>query len=264
MSSFGSELRYHPKLKDVKFRLFVPFMKLFYQVFGLFGFFAGGEYLRGLYFRKTLNKYKFEFNTVLDAGCGYGYYSFYLARKYPTATIEACDSDADHINENKYIQHQLKLTNLLFLKVDLGKLSERNKYDMAISVDVLELIEDDLKVVKNISDALKKGGYFLLHTPKRNQQDTSGSWKVRCPDRVREGYSWEEISQLLESNGFEIIKKVNTFGVFGVIGLKMHSLLPTRYLKRMFAIPINCINFLDTLTQHKNGQAFLLIAKKKL
>lgn len=263
MVMFGSELRYHPKLKDVKLDWMVPLVKLYYQMFGLFGFYGGGEYLRGLYFRKTLNKYKFEFDSVLDAGCGYGYHSFYLARRFPRATIDACDFDAEIIEENKYILSQLKLFNLNFFQQDLVKLSEQNKYELIFSIDVLELIEDDVRVVRNISMALKKGGYFLLHTPKKDLQDENEAWREVCPDRLREGYTQEEISQILENNGFEIIKTIKTFGPFGITGNKIHAWLPKRYLKRMLAIPINCLNFLDILTEHKEGHAFLVIAKKK-
>lgn len=263
MPIFGRELIFHPHFKHVKFRIFVPILTAYYLTFGLFGFYGGGEYLRSRYFRRTLNRYKFDFDSVLDAGCGYGYYSFYLARKYPNAIIDACDFDADIINENKYILSQLKLKNLNFFQEDLTELSKHNKYDVIFSIDVLEAIENDVKVIKNIRNALKKGGHFLLHTPKKNQQDTNNNWKEERPERVREGYTRDKISQLLESNGFEIIEKIKTFGTFGMIGNKIDSLLPTRLLKLILSIPLNCINFLDTLTKNKKGQAFLVIAKKR-
>jgi cyclopropane fatty-acyl-phospholipid synthase-like methyltransferase len=210
-----------------------------------------------------LNRYRFKFDSILDAGCGYGYYSFYLARKYPSAIIDAWDLDAGMINENRCIQDRLKLKKLNFVHADLTELSKRNEYDMVISIDVLEAIEDDVKVIKNISNALKKGGHFLLHTPRRNHKDMNDSWKVERPERVREGYTRDEISQLLKEHGFEIIEVIKTFGTFGMVGNKIDSLLPTRYLKLMLSIPLNCINFLDTLTKNKKGQAFLVVARKK-
>ncbi len=263
MKLFGSELKFHPKMDGLKSDRIRTIVELHHHLFGYFGFYGGGEYLRSLHFRRALNRHKFDFLSVLDAGCGHGHYSFYLAHKYPKATIDACDNDSDLINHNKYIQDRLKIKNLNFFQQDLIHLSEHSKYDMIFSIDVLENIEDDVEVVKNIYHALKKGGHFLLHTPRKNEKDTSGAWKKEHPTRVREGYTEEEISQLLESHGFEIIEKIETFGLFGMIGNKIDFFLPSSYLKRIFAIPINCINFLDILAVHKKGRAFFLTAQKK-
>lgn len=249
-------------MDEVKLSLIRNMVELHHHLFGYFGFYGGGEYLRTLYFRRALKKHKFKFHSVLDAGCGHAPCAFYLAHKYPKALINACDFDSDQINHNKYIQDKLKIKNLDFFQQDLIQLSEHDKYDLIFSVDVLESIEDDIEVFKNICHALKKGGHFLLHTPRRNEKDTSGAWKRKHPSRAREGYTIDEISQLLEGHGVEIIEIINTFGFFGMIGNKIDFFLPTSYLKRICAIPINCINILDTLTVQKEGLAFFVVAKK--
>ena len=64
MIVFGSELRYHSRLKDVRLRPLIPVMRLFYQIFGLFGFYGGGEYLRSLYFRRILKRHRFKFDSL--------------------------------------------------------------------------------------------------------------------------------------------------------------------------------------------------------
>lgn len=272
MTVFGSELRFHPKLEHAKLGILIQIAKLYLLMFGVFGILGGGEYLRSLYFRKMLNKYKFKFNSVLDAGCGHGYYSFYLARKYPNVIIDACDLDGDIINENKYIQNQSKTTNINFFQLDLGKMFELNltlsEYDFIFSIDVLEHIENDEKVIKNICNTLKRGGYLLIHTPQKDQRHIFNStpvhWKEECPDHAREGYSVNEMSQLLERNGFDIIEKINTFSIFGEISYRMHLLVSTRQSQKIFAVPINCISWLDTVTRHKKGNGLLIIAKKKV
>ncbi len=263
MKLFGSELKFHPKMDEVKSDRIRMMVELHHRLFGYFGFYGGGEYLRSLYFRRVLNRHQFKFLSVLDAGCGYGHYSFYLAHKYPKAVIDACDFDTDLISHNKYIKGRLNIKNLNFFQQDLIHLSEHDKYDMIFSIDVLESIEDDSKVVKNIYHALKEGGHFLLHTPNRNEKDTRGAWRSKHPYRVREGYTANEIFQLLEDHGFEIVEKINTFGFFGMIGNKIDSILPTSFLKRISAIPINCINCLDILAIHNKGNAFFMTAKKR-
>lgn len=265
MIVFGSELRYHPKLEHVKSGLLKPIAKLYLQIFGIFGMFDSGAFLRSVYFKKMLNKYKlFKFNSVLDAGCGHGYYSFYLAREYPDVIIDAGDIDEDIIEENKYIQNQLKTVNINFFQCDLLKLSRYNKYDFAYSIDVLEHIEDDEKVIKNVCNALREGGYLLIHTPQKSHKKYLGrSWKEEFPDHVREGYNISEISQLLEKAGFDIIDKINTLGFFEEVTYRMHLLLRKRYLQKIFPIPINSLAWLDTITQHKKGNGLLIVAKKR-
>ncbi|MFP4082638.1 MAG: class I SAM-dependent methyltransferase [Candidatus Aminicenantes bacterium] len=263
MIVFGSELRYHPKLREEKLSPFLPLANLYYQMLGIFGFYGGGEYLRSLYFRKVLKRYKFAVDSVLDAGCGYGYYAFYLARKYPRASIQACDFDAEMIKENKQIRNLLKLDNLKFFEADLVEFYAGEKYDFIFSIDVLEAIEDDEKVVRNLSGSLKNGGYFLLHIPRRDTTGGEDWWEEECPYRVREGYTLKEISRLLERNGLEIQEVVHTFGPLGMAANKVDFLIRKRFLKKMFAVPLNCINFLDSLFPHREGHAFLVVARKR-
>jgi len=262
MKIFGSELKFHPKMDDVKVGLIRNIVELHHHLFGYFGFYGGGEYLRTLYFRRTLKKHKFKFHSVLDAGCGHAPCAFYIAHKYPWVMIDANDIDSDLIRHYKYVLDQLEIKNINFIHKDLTCLSEHDKYDLIFSIDVLESIEDDVEVIKNICHALKKGGHFLLHTPRRNEKDTTGAWKREHPYRAREGYTVDEIYQLLKGSGFEIIERINTFGIFGMIGNKIDSFLPTSYLKRICAIPINCINILDILTVNQKGSAFFMVAKK--
>lgn len=264
MIVFGSELRFHPKLEHAELGILMPIAKFYLQMFGVFGIFGGGGYLRSLYFRKMLNKYKFKFDSVLDAGCGHGYYSFYLARKYPNVIIDAGDIEDIVVEENKYILTRLKITNINFFQLDLNRLPERNKYDFIYSIDVLEHVEDDEKSIENICNALKNGGYLLIHTPQKNQLHFSKSfpWKEEYPDHAREGYTINEMSQLLERNGMDIIEKINTFGIFGeVVDSITRSFVPG-YLQRIFSIPINCIASLDIITSHKRGNSLLIIAQK--
>ena len=198
MITFGSQLRYHPKLDEyIKLRPLIKIGKLYIRMFGISG---NGAYLRSVYFRKCLKDNKLEFKSVLDAGCGSGDYSFYLAKKYPNAIIDACDFDEDKININKNILNETETTNINFLKLNLIELSEHKKYDMIFSIDVLEHIEDDSTVIKNFYNSLKMGEFLIIHTPQKKQRHIlkNYAWKEKCPDHVREGYDPNEMSQLLE------------------------------------------------------------------
>lgn len=264
MSTFGSQLRYHPKVDEyIKLRSLIKIGKFYIKMFGTFGISGGGAYLRSVYFRKCLKDNKLEFKSVLDAGCGSGEYSFYLAKKYPDAIIDACDFDEDAINRNKNILNKTETTTINFLKLNLVKFFDPKKYDLIFSIDVLEHIEDDATVIKNFYNSLKWGGALIIHTPQKKQRHIlkNYSWKEKCPDHVREGYSPDEMTQLLEKNGFNIIERTNTFGIFGEFAYIIGILLP-KYLKPAFAILLNCIGYIDVLARQKRGNGLLILAKK--
>lgn len=259
MIIFGSELRHHPKLeKYIKFAPLVIIAKLYLRILGTFGITGAGDYLRSVYFRKCLKEHELEFKSVLDAGCSLGNFSFFLAKKNPHVIVNGCDFNEDSINAAKYIAEQAKIKNANFFTSDLVKLSKHDSYDFIFSIDVLDEIEDDEKVIENFANALKKGGHLLIHVPQKKECYISKDWHEKQPEYVRR-YAINEISQLLERNGFEVIEKLNTFGVFGETAYKFDFLLSSKYLKVMFAIPLNCISYFDFLIRHKKGGGGLLI-----
>ena len=265
MSAFGSHLRYYPKVAEyIKLRPLIKTGKFYIKMFSIFGISGNGAYLRSVYFRKCLKDNRLEFKSVLDAGCGPGNYSFYLAKKYPHVSIDACDFDKDAIKRNKNILNKTKIININFLKLNLVKFSEHEKYDLISSIDVLEHIEDDVTVVKNFYDSLKWGGALIIHTPQKKQRHIlkNYAWKEKCPDHVKEGYSPDDMAQHLEKNGIAIIKRTNTFGIFGEFAYIIYLLLP-KYLKPAFAILLNCVGYIDVLTHHKRGNGLLILAKKR-
>src|SRR5262245_23841934 len=50
-----------------------------------------GRVLRFMYFKQALDKLSLHPNSILDAGCGKGYMSIYLARRFPDARVIGMD-----------------------------------------------------------------------------------------------------------------------------------------------------------------------------
>lgn len=117
---------------------------------------------------------------------------------------------------------------------------EDRSYDAVVSVEVIEhVVEDDL-FVKNISRAIKKGGWAYFTTPNGDFIKNEGPNKN--PDHVRH-YTKEGLKTLLEPyfSHVEVTYAVKT-GKYRLLGLKsFNKKKPVSLLKSMLGNIINRI-----------------------
>jgi 2-polyprenyl-3-methyl-5-hydroxy-6-metoxy-1,4-benzoquinol methylase len=102
---------------------------------------------------------------ILDAGSGFGQYSFYMAKKGKQFQIDAVDVKEDQIADCNQFFKKCGLNNANFAFGDLTLPIAQNKYDLVMCVDVMEHILEDVTVFKNFNQAMKKGGMLLISTP---------------------------------------------------------------------------------------------------
>lgn len=120
----------------------------------------------------SLTKYKIVMNwlpqkqniSVLNAGCGSGEMNIMLAQN-TSWQIDAIDVDEEAISLSKKIQQANNLSNLQVFHTSIEKHSGSAKYDIIVSNDVLEHIEDDLEAIKKLHDLLKPGGILCISVP---------------------------------------------------------------------------------------------------
>ena len=246
-----------------------PFIKAYIDFFGIPHI---GLQVRALYFRKFMKH--FDFRSILDAGCGLGFYSFYLAKKSPLKRIDACDHNPKVIEIDKKIRDRLHYKNLHFFQKDLLDLSESNEYDLIYCIDVLEHIKEDEQVVENIFKALRKDGIFYLHVPQKKAkvhlQRFDDCARVRNAGHVRRGYSKEKLIQLMEKKGFKIRKVVDTFGWFASLAWELNqislSVLPIAALIFLMLLAISSVEtltFSASSTAKKPWSSEILIISQK-
>lgn len=154
---------------------------------------------------------------IFDAGCGFGQYSWFMAKNFPSANIYAVDVKVDYLDDCKYFFDKAGIKNTEFQYADLTKIEFYNRFDFVLSVDVMEHIEDDIRVFKRFHKALKPGGRVLINTPSNiggsgaeSQEDESF-----IGEHVRLGYSKEDICSKLEMAGFQIESFEYTYGKWG-------------------------------------------------
>ena len=189
-----------------------PFLrKLFYKLLDLL-------LLRSWHIRrelKKLNREGFRPEEIADAGSGFGQYVYYLSKHYPEAQITGLDIKQEQVDDCNHFFAAIKRDKKVSFKhADLTLLEESNAWNLTLSVDVMEHIEDDRTVLRHLYRGLKPGGILLISTP----SDQGGSDVHHEHDQsfidehVRDGYGIEEIDEKLRQAGFSDIQIKYSYG----------------------------------------------------
>lgn len=244
--------------------------KLFYHLLNLL-------LLRSWHIRKELRKLRHTIPanpSILDAGSGFGQYDYTMARMFTGCRITAIDVKQEQIEDCNHFFRRIGLDDRVsFIFGDLTEFSQPDTFDLALSVDVMEHIEDDVSVFRNIASSLKKGGILLISTP----SDKGGS-DVHDEDdesfideHVRDGYAITDIEEKLKKAGFTSIESRYSYGKTGSFAWRLSMkwpiimvnksklffiLLPFYY---MLTYPVSFIlNFLDTKTTQPSGTGLIV------
>ena len=252
-----------------------PFLrKLFYHLLNLL-------LLRSWHIRREIRKLRPTLPktpAIIDAGSGFGQYVYTLSLQFPGATITGLDIKEEQIEDcNRFFTQIGRSDRIHFRKADLTRFHEPDTYDLALSVDVMEHIEDDVTVFRNLAVSLKPGGILLISTPSDQggsdvHDDHEDSF---IEEHVRDGYNVEDIRQKLEKAGFRNIRVKYSYGTPGKISWKLSMkipillanagkafllLLPLYYL---VAYPFAFVlNLFDLYGKHRTGTGLIVKAVK--
>ncbi len=207
-----------------------PFLrKIFYKMLGLM-------FLREWYVKRKINELyrKDPPADILDAGCGFGQYSYFMAKKFPAAKLLAVDVKLDYLDDCKFFFGKTGSLNAEFEFADLTKIEYENMFDFILSVDVMEHIEDDIGVFKRFYRALKPGGRMMINTPSSlgGSDAHSDEDESFISEHVRLGYSKEDISSKLEQTGFKVESFEYTYGKWGKLYWKLGIKYPMLMLNK--------------------------------
>jgi SAM-dependent methyltransferase len=133
---------------------------------------------------------------VLDAGCGRGLYTRVLARR--AKRVIAFDYSPAHVQALSRRLADKPHVSLFVGSADAVPLPAA-QFDLVTHCEVLEHIPDDRKVLSEIHRVLKPGGRLILSVPVPPAP-------IDDKEHVREGYTFEQISGLLDESGFQIIQ----------------------------------------------------------
>ncbi len=214
---------------------------------------------------------------ILDAGAGFGQYSYYLHKLNPHYSILGLDLKSDQVCRCNKFYRERNIPNIYFKTGDLNTFEREKAFDLVLCVDVMEYIEDDNQVFRNIFHSLKNGGIFLMAAP----SDRKTLYRInefRFPEEaefIREGYNMSELKVRLKKMGYRKVRARYTYGKPGQISWLVSIKWPVSALRKarflvaflpiyfLLIFPLCLVlNFMDTHMGHLTGAGFILKAYK--
>lgn len=174
--------------------------------------------------RYSLAKKYAENRTILDAGCGVGYGSYFLSQI--SHHVVGIDISLEAIT---YATSKYHKQNLHFLIADVTNLPFGNEsFDVVCSFEVIEHIQDYRKYLHEITRVLMSDGFLILSTP--NALCSSG----RNPFHVKE-FTPEEIRQelLIYFNNVYILGQSPKCSVINLSKVRRAVKLGFKFFKRL-------------------------------
>jgi len=215
---------------------------------------------------------------ILDAGSGFGQYTYFLTGLNPLWFVDAVDVKDEQIADCNAFFTRIGRKNVFFEKADLTQFSKPDRFDLILSVDVMEHIGDDEVVFRNFYDSLTRQGLLLISTP----SDQGGSdvhdheaGESFIDEHVRDGYNISGIQEKLMHAGFARTEARFTYGTPGKIAWRLSMKYPIQMLNitKLFFIllPFYYLvaypfaffcNWLDTRIHHETGTGLIVKAWK--
>lgn len=236
--------------------------------------------LRAWHVQKQLKQWGRGFGTgakILDAGSGFGQYSFWMWKHFKNCGILAVDVKEEQVADCNNFFKKLGAANVKFEIADLTKFTQPETYNLVLCVDVMEHIEEDVQVFKNYYSSMKTGGMLLISTPSdQGGSDVHGDDESSfIEEHVRNGYGIREIENKLNQAGFSKVDARYTYGAPGKISWRLSMKYPILMLgtSKLFfivlpfyyiiAYPVAyLLNFFDVRMKHKTGTGLLVKAWK--
>jgi SAM-dependent methyltransferase len=258
-------------------------------------FFAGSRFLRRTLYllldllllrtwhvKKALRRIALRFPgdaMVLDAGSGFGQYTWRMSKMNSGWKIKAIDINSEQIEDCKRFFAKSGMSDrVTFQTKDLTSLDELNIYNIILSVDVMEHIEEDIRVFQSFYNSLKDNGILLISTPsdKGGSDVHNDAEESFIDEHVRDGYSIKDITDKLALAGFRNIEAVYTYGKPGNISWQLSMKYPIKMLNTSYLFfiilpfyyliffPVSLIlNIFDLCLIHKTGTGLLVTARKQ-
>ena len=208
---------------------------------------------------KFLNKIE-KNDLVLDAGCGYGFYSLTLSKKWKE--VYALDLEKERIDElNKIIKTRQEFSGIKTFEGSLTNIPFKEKFfDLILCSEVLEHIKEDKKALSELSRVLKQGGYLILSFPTNSRSNKKEYKKFH---HERHGYDRKAIEELARKNGLVVIEIKYYEYSLGNLLFRIHNKFSNLVLTALFFYPFYALFRLDNIikTGEPNGQIVLFQKK---
>jgi SAM-dependent methyltransferase len=194
--------------------------------------------------------YKFltgDLGRVADIGCGPGVFTRYLCE----SASEVWAADVDEASLGRVRARHRDRTNLHCVATFADRLPFADgSLDTILLLEVLEHVADDAACIREVCRVLAPGGRFVISVPvppgEVNEDDRWG--------HKREGYQRDELEELLENNGFEVLSSSFAQFKFSRLGERL-----VQRWRRRFHLPapifLTWVGYLDYVLSSEAREA---------
>jgi len=226
--------------------------------------------------RKIIKKKQHVCPRVLDVGFGLGQQIHYLLKMVPKANVLGIDVSEKAITcANKYFNAQ-KYPNIYCMRKDILNFEGNESFDMVFAFKLLNYIEDDKAAIAKMRDSLKpKGTLLVLNQYSARNTNTLIFDDIHTMPLVRNGYTMEELRDLLKDAGFSTVKCRYIYGYTGQLAWKIAIGFPVKLIKKstlysailplyllLTAPLVLLLNYYDLKVGHTSGHSIFLTAQK--
>lgn len=213
---------------------------------------------------KLLIPYLKNRNTVLDIGSGVGTLDFYLAQK--NYKVFGIDISTQAVKISRQNARVFGLRNIKFYNGNVDELRSFSKFDLIICSEIIEHVEDDNKLLKDLSKHLNKDGIIFLTTP----LETAPLYKLGLTKKFdkRVGhlrrYTLKKLKNLIRSNNLEIENVYYSDGIFRNILFVFKLFDPIVRVANRFSIISDIFTFVDEFFLNLLGATDICLIIKRV
>jgi SAM-dependent methyltransferase len=140
-------------------------------------------------------------------------FSIEMAKRHPDALVLGLDTDGDLVSRANAMVARAGIDNCRFEVGDVTS-DVGGRYDLVLSVDNLEHVEDDIGALRQLRSVLEPGGRLVVHVPGYYRRWLLFGRRVNfdVPGHVRPGYRSDELLAKLEGAGFDVVSHQYTYG----------------------------------------------------
>jgi len=177
-----------------------PISRTYYKLFRILGLHS---HIRLQVVKKYIDKSK---DRNADIGYGWGLIAFEFVKE-TSKPIDCVDIDPKLIKFGKKPTEKAGIDKIRFIVNSLLSPSKLpwNYYDQILLIDVLEHVNEDLESLLTINSLLRMNSILIISTTP-NYLKYFGRDFARIINHVRDGYTIEDMRELLNRSSFEIVE----------------------------------------------------------
>jgi 2-polyprenyl-3-methyl-5-hydroxy-6-metoxy-1,4-benzoquinol methylase len=136
-----------------------------------------------------LHSLRLERPSILEMGCGTGWFAAKLAEFGPTTGIDLCE-EAIAEARSRFPQITFKAGDVFEMNLPEGH------FDVVVSQEVIAHVPDQAGYLERAARALKSGGYLIVTTPNRFVHERT-RWEPIPPGHIEQWLSRRDLKRLL-------------------------------------------------------------------